>query len=106
MNRLAIGIMTAVGSFVVLVSIAMLLPVLALTGRFDSDPQEAWGESRLDLGLDRLTVWVDRRPRTVGLVLLIFTTLATAGTLRLEVETDFTKNFRATSAALNSAIGY
>ena len=91
------GIMSAAGSFVVLISIALLLPVLALTFRFDADPRQAWGEAGLDLGLARLISWVGRRPKTVGSLAVVFTVLAAAGAMRLEVETDFTRNFRRSS---------
>src|SRR5690606_39071102 len=45
------GLMMAVGSLLVPVSVALLLPCLALWGRWDVDPHRAWGEGRLDRGL-------------------------------------------------------
>jgi predicted RND superfamily exporter protein len=96
------GTMSAAGSFVVLISIALLLPVLALTFRFDADPRQAWGEAGLDLGLSQLIRWVGRRPKTVGALALVLSLLAAAGAMRLEVETDFTRNFRSTSQVARS----
>lgn len=96
------GTMSAAGSFVVLVCTALVLPVLALTGRFDADPKQAWGEASLDLGLGRLIHWVERRPKTVGVLALLFSVLAAAGAARLDVETDFTRNFRAGSSIVKS----
>ncbi|NBW96577.1 MAG: hypothetical protein EBR28_07550, partial [Planctomycetia bacterium] len=96
------GIMTAVGAAMVLVAAALAVPFLALAGRFDADPRRAWGEGVLELGLDGLVNRIVRRP---GLTLLATTGLvaaAVAGMGRLEVETDFTRNFRSSSPIVAS----
>ncbi|MFN6190539.1 MAG: efflux RND transporter permease subunit [Planctomycetia bacterium] len=96
------GIMTAVGALMVLVAAALAVPFLALTGRFDADPKRAWGEAALDLGLDRLVKRIVRQPgRILGLSASL-TALAVAGMAWLEVETDFTRNFRRSSAIVQS----
>ena len=96
------GLMMAIGALMVLVSVVLVVPGLALLGSFDPDPKRAWGEHRLDLELDRLVYWVDRRPKTIGLATLVVVGLAAAGTYRLEVETDFTRNYRASSPIVKS----
>ena len=96
------GRMMAVGSLMVLVSVALVLPGLALLGRWDADPKRAWGEKVLDRQLDRLVGWVHRRPKTLGLVALLLTAAAAAGVYRLEVESDFTRNFRSASPIVTS----
>jgi hypothetical protein len=96
------GIMTAVGALMVLVAAALTVPFLALTGRFDADPKRAWGEAALDLGLDSLVKRIVRQPgRILGLSAAV-TALAVAGMAWLEVETDFTRNFRRSSAIVQS----
>lgn len=89
------GIMMAVGSLMVLVGVALAVPGLALWGSWDKDPQHAWGEKRLNRWLHLLVDWTERRPRLVGVSLIVLFIIAVAGVLRSEVETDFTRNFRA-----------
>ena len=91
------GWMMLVGSLVVLPVLVAVVPGLALAGRFDADPRRAWGERHLDLGLDRLSLWIERHPRRLWAVTAVLTLSAALGCTRLEVETDFTKNFRRTS---------
>jgi len=96
------GLMMAIGSMFVLVSAALLVPGLALLGWFDTDPKRAWGERLLDVQLAALARAVRRRPKTIGLVALAATVVAAAGVFRLEVESDFTRNFRANSPIVRS----
>jgi predicted RND superfamily exporter protein len=88
------GIMMTVGTLLAMVGLAILLPGLVLAGRFDADPRVAWGERSLGAGLRRLLDWVLQRPLRVGLVSTVLVAAAALGCFRLEVETDFTKNFR------------
>ena len=96
------GLMMAVGALFVIISTALLVPGLALLGRFDMTPRRAFGEGKLDAGLDRLVAWVTNHPRPVIAGCLLLTILAAIGCLRLEVETDFTKNFRSNSRIVQS----
>ena len=96
------GIMTAVGAGMVLVAAALTVPFLALAGRFDSVPRRAWGEGFLDLGLDRLVRRIVSPPGRILLVSTVLVAVAVAGTAWLEVETDFTRNFRRTSPIVRS----
>ena len=96
------GLMMAIGSLLVIVGTAMLVPGLALFGRVDADPKRAWGEGRLDVGLDRLAGWVRRRQKTVASATLVLIAVAAGGASRLQVETDFTKNFRSDSPIVRS----
>ena len=96
------GIMMAIGTLMVLLSMGLVLPTLVLAGRFDTDPRRAWGERFLDSGLDRVIRGVGRRPKTLGLIALGLTAAVGFGVLRLEVETDFTRNFRADSRIVRS----
>ena len=96
------GIMTAIGAVMVLISAALVVPFLALAGQFDADPKRAWGEGSLELGLDGLVTRIVRQPVAILTCSGILAGAAVAGMWWLEVETDFTKNFRASSPIVKS----
>ncbi|MFM7845174.1 MAG: efflux RND transporter permease subunit [Planctomycetota bacterium] len=96
------GLMTAVGSLLVLVGLITITPTLALVGRWDDSPTTAWGEGQLNGALTRLTHWVERYPRTIVTLLVAVLVLALVGMRNVDVETDFTKNFRAGSPLVRS----
>jgi predicted RND superfamily exporter protein len=92
------GIMTAIGAAAVLVAGALAVPFVALVaGRFDTDPRVAWGEGALERGLDGLVRRIVRHPGPILAWSAVLVAAAVAGMARLEVETDFTRNFRASS---------
>lgn len=96
------GIMTAVGAGMVLVAVALAVPFLALAGRFDADPKQAWGEGALELGLDSLVRRIVRHPVPILATAAALTAIAVSGMRWLSVETDFTKNFRPDSPTVAS----
>lgn len=96
------GIMTAIGAGMVLVAVALVVPWLALAGRFTSDPRQAWGEGALERGLDALVKWIIRHPLPILGAAITVVAVAVAGMRWLTVETDFTKNFRASSPIVAS----
>ncbi len=96
------GFMMAIGSLLALVSVTLLLPGLALLGRFHIDPQRVWGEDRLDVGLERLMNGLLRRPRRYALLCIALAALVSCGSVWLEVESDFTRNFRQRSPIVRS----
>src|SRR3990172_2009982 len=73
------GWMMALGSLLVLASVVLVLPGLALLGRWDADPKRAWGEKVLDRQLSSAVRWVERWPKTVGLVVVVFPACAAFG---------------------------
>jgi predicted RND superfamily exporter protein len=89
------GLMMAIGAMMVAVSIALVVPGLVLLGRMDTDPKSAWGEKRLDGQLARSADWIQRRPVAIAIVTVLVVGLSFIGVFLSEVETDFTKNFRA-----------
>jgi len=96
------GVMMAIGSSLVLVSIACIAPLLGVIGRFDADPKRAWGEAGLDTSLSWLVNASLRRPWIVlGTTIALFA-VAIFGLTRQEVETDFTRNFRQGSPVVKS----
>jgi len=96
------GIMTSVGAVMVLVAAALVIPFLALCGRFDPDPKRAWGEGVLELGLDGLVRRIVRYPGPILLGSTLIVAAAVMGMRWLEVETDFTRNFRQSSPVVAS----
>jgi predicted RND superfamily exporter protein len=89
------GVMMVAGSLMVLVAMALVVPGLTLLGASAARPHKpTWAEGQLDLGLSRLVEFVQRRPWLTGAVSLLLAAAAAAGSARLEVESDFTRNFR------------
>ena len=91
------GIMTALGAAMVLVAVLLVVPFLAVAGRLDADPRRVPGEGALERALDRVVRRIVRRPASTLAVAGCLAAVAMLGIPRLEVETDFTKNFRASS---------
>ena len=96
------GLMTAIGSLLVLVGLVAITPTLALVGRWDDHPNTAWGEGSLNGGLAKLIHWVEQYPKTIINLLVIVLVLGLIGMRTVDVETDFTKNFRAGSPLVRS----
>jgi predicted RND superfamily exporter protein len=96
------GLMMAIGSLLVIVSVALVVPGLALLGGIADDPRRAWGEGLLDAQLSWLIRRVEARPKLTATVLLLAGVAAAAGTFRLTVESDFTRNFRENSSIVKS----
>ena len=91
------AIMMALGTLMVLAASATVLPGCILLGRFSPDPRAAPAEGRLVELLNRTTRWVERRPTAVTVTVVVVVLLVGGGFFRLEVETDFSKNFRESS---------
>ena len=96
------GVMTSIGAGMVLLAVGFTVPFLALAGRFDADPRRAWGEAALDLGLDRLVRRIVQHPVPILVASIAAVGITMAGMRWLEVETDFTRNFRDASPVVAS----
>jgi predicted RND superfamily exporter protein len=96
------GVMMAVGAMLVLIAVPLIVPALALAGRRDAAPGRVWGEEAFARQLQRVASLVAQRPYAVGWPLLVLSLLMAAGSVRLEVETDFTRNFRSGSPLVQS----
>lgn len=88
------GIMMSLATLLVLLAALLLLPGGILLGRRQVDPGRAPGEGQLVRGLQFLARGIRRHPRMVLLAVGIVVVVAGAGLARLEVETDFSENFR------------
>lgn len=96
------GIMMAIGTLVVLLAVSSLLPGGILLGLWSADPSDAPAERRLLGALGRITDGVERRPRLLAALMALIVVFAGLGFFRLEVETDFSKNFRKNSPIVRS----
>jgi predicted RND superfamily exporter protein len=96
------GIMMGMGAMYVLVAIVLIVPGLATIGPVDRGPRWAWGESYLDVALSRCADWSQRHPVPIAAVAGIVSGLAILGSAQLEIETDFTANFREDSEIVQS----
>ncbi|RIK86995.1 MAG: hypothetical protein DCC67_02305 [Planctomycetota bacterium] len=89
------GLMTGLGSLLVLPACLLLSPALALFA--DSPPpaiKETAPPGPLSRALAGLLDWSQRRAVPLGVAGGVLTVAAIAGSQRLEVETAFTRNFR------------
>ncbi len=91
------AVMMALGALSVLVAVAVIVPGSVLIGRLSADPGHAPLEGRVARGLGRITYLLERAPRRAALVAAGLVAFAAAGFLRLQVETDFSRNFRESS---------
>jgi uncharacterized protein len=96
------GFMMTLGSMLIVVAIAAILPGGVLLGGKAADPPMNSESSRLTRGLARVSYWVERHPWRVVGVTLVFTALALSGMTRIRVETDFSRNFRASSPVVEA----
>jgi predicted RND superfamily exporter protein len=97
------GTMMMVGALSVLPAICLLFPSLALVGQRASGREwEVWAERSLGLWLVKLREVVWGRRILVASVTFVVATAAAAGAWRLEIESDFTRNFRSASRVVRS----
>lgn len=96
------GTMMVLGSLWTLAGIALLVPGLALLGQRAVQPRRTWAERWLDRVLERVVDWIERHPRPLALACLVAALCASLGMLWLEVESDFTRNFRSASPLVRS----
>ncbi len=96
------GLTMVVGSLFVLVAMVLILPAGLLLGPERAKPPKPRGDVQVNRTLLSVTEWVLSHRLLVwgvtGGVLL----LSIAGLLRLKVETDFSKNFRASTPVVQS----
>lgn len=96
------GTMMSLATLLVLVVSATALPGGILIGPFSTDPRDTPAEKQLRGFLGGVTDSVERRPLLLTFAAVLIVAFAGLGFLRLEVETDFSKNFRASSDIVQS----
>lgn len=91
------GVMMALTTLLILVACALILPGGVLAGRRTSIPAVPTGEPWVVARLTNIAAQVERRPFLVCTAMTVVAVVCTWGLFRLEIETDFSKNFRAGS---------
>jgi predicted RND superfamily exporter protein len=72
-------------------------------GTRDTGPTKpGWGEGQLGLWLMRSVDLLQARPKSIAAIVIVVSAIAAVGAFRLEVETDFTRNFRQGSDVVRS----
>lgn len=96
------GLMMALATALVFVTVLVVLPGLILIGPATSVPSVAPGEFWLTRKLQHLAQLVERRPWFTAITMFSISLLCGYGMSDLEVETDFSKNFRAQSPVVQA----
>jgi predicted RND superfamily exporter protein len=98
------GTMMVIGSLLVLPAICLLVPALSLAGSRETNQpaRPGWGEGQLAELLVQSVETIHRRPRLIAALTVLIAIVASIGAWRLEVETDFTRNFRRGSPVVES----
>ena len=96
------GTMMVVGSMLVIPAIILIVPALALVGHSNESVVAQKISSGLRRGLSWTVSVVASHPWLVLIGSLVCAALAIVGSMRLAVETDFTRNFRESSELVRS----
>lgn len=96
------GWMMTFGSLFVLLNVLLVVPGLALLGNVDTDPQNTWGEGWLEHLLKFSSHTICRYPIPIGVAVVSIMGVIATGMMFLQVETDFTKNFREDSTIIEA----
>jgi len=101
------GLTMVLGSILVLVAMALVLPAGMLLAWRPKDPlkptsDQHFGEQHLNRSLHWVTATVLNHPRTVAFTALLLLACGVSGLFRLRLETDFSQNFRASSPVVES----
>lgn len=96
------GLMMLVATLLVAVACLVFLPAGILIGSVQSDPRHSSAEDRLTLWLGQLFEFVTTRRWTTINVLVCLTSAACVGLEGVQVETDFSQNFRKDSPIIEA----
>ncbi|MCG8450671.1 MAG: MMPL family transporter, partial [Pirellulales bacterium] len=88
------GLMMAIGSLLVLVSVALAAPGIVLIGNTAKATPTTSGEAALGKLLNQLLSWSHHHARLILTLGIIACSFAVGGSTKLVRETDFTRNFR------------
>lgn len=88
------GLMMSIATVLVLFAVTGIVPGGTLIGRWEATPQAAPAEKQLIGALTQITRGVKRYPFWLAIAFVGIVLFAGAGFRQLQVETDFSKNFR------------
>ncbi|WP_397571229.1 RND family transporter [Schlesneria sp. T3-172] len=91
------GLTMVIGSLFVLVAMILVLPAGFLLGAEGGTLRKPRGDRQMNQSLEGLAKWVLLHPYHVWITCAILMAWGVMGLFRLKIETDFSKNFRATS---------
>jgi predicted RND superfamily exporter protein len=96
------AIMMTLGTMMVLVMTVLILPATFASGRHVPVPGRVRMEEQIDRVLDRMAILIDRHPLATTVLCLLLTGVTLPGLFLMQVETDFSKNFRDSSPIVRS----
>lgn len=96
------GITMVMGSLLVLVAMTLMLPGGMLIGVRGQPAPQARGEQQVNRSLHRLTEWVLAHRTAIFIGTAIGLIFGLSGIWQLRLETDFSKNFRASTPVVKS----
>jgi len=88
------GVMMALGALMVIPAVVLATPALVLAGRWNAGPQPVLGKQGLGSALAGLLAWPRRHWLVFVLGVAVLTAVSVNGLRHLELESDFTRNFR------------
>jgi hypothetical protein len=94
--------MTVIGAAMVLIAVGLVIPWFTLVGKNNTPNQDRRGKEHLDPYLNHLVYRITQHPKPILLGSLAIIAFAGIGVFQLQVETDFTKNFRPESPIVKS----
>ena len=96
------GLMIATGTFFVLAGTFFILPGGILLGKIQINPGQAKVEDKLILFLHSITRGVKNHPGFIKASMGVLGLIGLTGLFKLQIETDFSKNFRESSPIVQS----
>jgi len=98
------AIMMTLGTLMVLVLSLAVLPAAFASGTRVPVPGRVDLEDQLDRMLDRMAHGIDQHPLATTIICLVLTAITAPGLWVMQVETDFSRNFRESSPIIQSLI--
>lgn len=98
------AIMMTLGTLMVPLLILLVLPAAFASGKVVPVPGRVGLEDRLDRWLERMARAIDLHPLATSAVCVLLTVITLPGLLVLQVETDFSRNFRDSSPMIQRCV--
>lgn len=96
------AIMMTVGTLMVILVTLAVLPAAFASGSDVPMPGRVKLEDKLDAALNRMAHMIDRHPVGTSIVCILLTAITAPGLWVMQVETDFSRNFRESSPIVQS----
>lgn len=96
------AIMMTLGTLMTLLLTLLVMPAALAAGKHVPVPGRVVLEDHLDRALSRVARFIDQHPRRASIVCFLILAVTTPGLLLMQVETDFSRNFRESSPVLKA----